>query len=174
MVEAWTVLCVVLLLVFGAPLAGLAAGWWAHDAARATAERQRAERERVRVEVAENAPAALPTTQHGRQAAYPVRVRWTDGDGVRHTGETPVAAGTRRGDTTAVWLDAAGRITAPPVTGTAVLHRTLSAGVCTAAGFASAVVVAYTVVRRAAGRRRLQEWERAWARTGPEWRRLTP
>ncbi|MER6632435.1 hypothetical protein ABT301_30160 [Streptomyces sp. NPDC000987] len=170
-VEAWTVLVVAVLLVVGVPLAGAAAGRWAHDDARAVAAAQRAERHRVRAEAVGAAPDMLPAVRSGRQHAYRAAVRWTDPAGEVHTARARVPAGTRRGDTVDVWLDSRGRtVPAPPSRGD-VRQHSLAVGACAAAGTAALVLLGHAVVRRVALGRRLAEWERAWARTGPEWTR---
>jgi hypothetical protein len=170
-VEAWTVLVVVVLLLVGAPLAGAVAGRWAHDDARQIAAEQRAERHRVRAEVVGRPPDGFPAGQAGRENAFRVAVRWTEpGQGVRTT-TARVPAGTERGDVVDVWFDARGRTVAPPVDGTAVWQHTLTMGVSTAGGTAAVVLLGHALVRKAAMRHRLEEWDREWARTEPEWSR---
>jgi hypothetical protein len=172
-VEACTVTVIAMLLLLGVPLAGVAAGWWAHDATQAKAAEQHAERHRMRAVVVENAPAAIPTTPGGKQHTYWVRVRWTvPGDGAR-TGSARVPAGTRRGENAGVWVDAQGRSVGPPLNDTAVWQHTVITGALTSGCVASVVLLAHFAVRRVAARHRLAEWEREWARTGPEWRRRT-
>ena len=171
-VEAWTVLAVAFLLCVGAPLAGVFAGRWAHDGARAQAAAQRAERHHVRAVLVENAPASVPNPG-GRQPTYEVRVRWHEPGGGQRSGVAQVRAGTRRGDRADVWVDARGRGVDPPLGDTAVWQRTLTTGASTAGGVVVIVLVAHFAVRRVATRRRLAEWENNWARTGPEWTRRT-
>ncbi|MFJ4616705.1 hypothetical protein [Streptomyces sp. NPDC088812] len=168
-VEAWTALLVAVLLLVGAPLTGAVVGRWAHQEATATAAEQRAERHRVRAEVTGRPPDSLPTASGGRADSYRVDVRWTEpGQGAR-TAVARVPAGTRHGDVVEVWFDARGRSVGPPADGTAVWQHTLSLGVSAAGGTAAVVLLGHAVVRRAAMRHRLEEWDREWARTGPEW-----
>ncbi|MGP4046591.1 Rv1733c family protein [Streptomyces sp. 2A115] len=170
-VEAWTTLVVAVLLCVGAPLAGIATGWRAYDGARATAAEQRAERHRVRAEVIEHAPPAVPTTHGDRQPAYRVTVRWAEAGERPRTEKTRVSADTRIGDRTYIWLDDRGRIVPAPPDATAVWQHALAASACTTGFVAGVVLVARFVVGRVAERRRMAEWGREWARTGPEWRR---
>ncbi|MFJ4695443.1 hypothetical protein [Streptomyces sp. NPDC088766] len=170
-VEAWTVLVVVVLVLIGAPLAGALAGRWAHEDARAVAAAQRAERHRVRAEVVGRPPDTLPTAEGAREHRLRIAVRWTEpGTGPRTT-TALVPAGTHRGDRVDVWFDARGRSVPPPPDGTAVWQHTLTLGVATAGGSAAAVLLGHVLVRRVALRHRLAEWDREWARTGPEWSR---
>ncbi|MFE7167812.1 hypothetical protein [Streptomyces sp. NPDC057616] len=170
-IEAWTALVVAALLLVGAPLAGALAGWWAHDEARGIAAAQRAERHRVRAEVVGKAPTQLPTVQGGREHSYRVRVRWTDTATGTHTTTARVPAGTRHGDQVALWFDARGRNVPPPPGSTAIWQHTLTVGAMAAGAVAAAVLLARAVVRRVSTGHRLAEWERAWARTEPDWTR---
>ncbi|CAM5267978.1 Rv1733c family protein [Streptomyces aurantiogriseus] len=168
-VAAWTALVVAVLLLVGAPLTGALVGRWAHDDARAMAAEQRAERQRVRAEVVGRPPDALPTVHGGQDDWYRVAVRWTEpGQGTR-TATARVAAGTHQGDVVDVWFDARGRSVGPPADGTAVWQHTVTMGVSSAGGAAVTVLLGHAVVRRVAMRHRLAEWDREWARTGPEW-----
>lgn len=172
-VEAWTVLAVAVLLFIGAPLAGAAVGWWVYDGAQTRAAAQRAERHRVSAVLVGTAPAAVASPQVGRQPTYPVKVRWSEPARGSRTGEIQVPAGSRRGDRTEIWLDSYDRSVGPPVSDSAIWQHTLTTGVLTAGGVVALVFGGHFVVRRVAARRRLAEWERGWARTGPEWRRHT-
>ncbi|MFJ9736857.1 hypothetical protein [Streptomyces sp. NPDC101166] len=169
LVEAWTVLAVAVLLLVAAPLAGALVGRWAYDEARAGAAEQRAGRHQVRAKVVSRPPETLPTAEGVREEAYRVTVRWTDSGGAVRTAPARVPSGTERGDTVGVWFDARGRAVPAPPDGAAVWQHTLTSGVCTTGGAAAAVLAGYAVVRRVTQRRRLDEWDREWARTGPEW-----
>ncbi|MFH9863688.1 hypothetical protein [Streptomyces sp. NPDC017202] len=170
-VEAWTALVVAVLVLIGAPLAGALAGRWAHEDARAVAAEQRAERHRVRAEVVGRPPDTLPTAEGVREQRLRIAVRWTEpGTGPRTT-IALVPAGTHRGDRVDLWFDARGRSVPPPPDDTTVWQHTLTLGVATAGGSAAAVLLGHAVVRWVALRHRLAEWDREWARTGPEWSR---
>ena len=170
-VEAWTALTVAVLLFVGAPLAGALVGWWAHDEARSVAAAQRAERRQVRAEVVGKTPATLPTTQSGREHPYRVDVRWSDPVTGTHTATARVPSGTRHGDTVKVWFDSEGRPVAPPPGVSEIWQHTVSLGICAAGGTLALALLGGTLIRHTAHRNRLLEWERAWARTEPEWTR---
>jgi hypothetical protein len=170
-VEAWTVLVVAVLILVGAPLAGTAAAWWAHGEARSVSAEQRAERHRVRAEVVDRNDDSLPSVQAGGQHVYRATVRWTEaasGEGTR-TAKARVPADTRQGETVDVWFDDRGRNVLPPVDGAAVWQHTLTVGTCAAGGAVLVVLFGHFLVRRVALRHRLAEWDRAWARTEPQW-----
>ncbi|WP_369166790.1 hypothetical protein AB5J49_02355 [Streptomyces sp. R28] len=168
-VEAWALLTVAALLLVVAPLVGVLTAWWAHDDARATAREQRAERRQIRAEVIGRTSDALPMAQGGRQPSARTTVRWTEPEGDPRTATARVPADARNGDTVDVWLDSRGRSVAPPADNMAVWQHTVTIGVCATGGAAAVILLAHTVVRHAAMRRRLAEWDQEWARTEPEW-----
>ncbi|SER49225.1 hypothetical protein SAMN04487983_101760 [Streptomyces sp. yr375] len=173
-VEAWTALVVAVLLLVAVPLAGVLAGRWAHDDAQAVATQQRAERHRVRAEVVGQVPETLPSADGARERTYRVTVRWTPSGEKARTVTARVPESARRGDTVDVWLDTHGRSVAPPTSGTLVWQHTLTMATCAAGGTAAVVLLGHVVVRRVAMRHRLDEWEREWTRTEPQWTRRRP
>lgn len=160
---------VTVLLLVVAPLAGVVAAWWAHGDARAMARDREADRRHVRAEVVDRASRATPLVQGGRQPTAEATVRWTDPERGRRTATARVPAGTRTGETVDVWLDARGRTVTPPPGTTAVWQNTITIGVCATGGAVAVILFAHTVVRHGAMRRRLAEWDQAWARAEPEW-----
>ncbi|MFI9820527.1 hypothetical protein ACIHFC_08675 [Streptomyces sp. NPDC052013] len=167
-VEAWTVMIVTVLLGVGAPLVGLAAAWWAHDEARATVSEQRAERHRVRAEVVGRPAMARP--QAGGQQALRAAVRWTEpGQQAQRTAVARIPVDVRQGDTIHLWVDSRGRTVPPPADGASVWQHSVGIGIWAAGGTAAVVLLVHRGVRGVALRRRLAEWERAWARTEPRW-----
>lgn len=170
-VEAWTALAVAVLLLVGAPLAGVVVGGWARAEAQETAVSQRAERHSVRAEVVGRDSDSAPTMQSVRQHTYRTTVRWTEPDGRERTAAARVPGGTRDGDVVEVWFDSRGRSVAPPPDGFSVWQYTLTMGACATGGAAALILLGRAVVRQVATRRRLAEWEEDWARTEPEWSR---
>ncbi|WP_405476225.1 hypothetical protein [Streptomyces canus] len=168
-VEAWTVLAVAALLLLGAPLVGAVVGWWAHGDARAVAVTQRSERHRVRAEVVGKVPDSLPTVQGGRERSYRVTVRWTEAGGAAKTATARVPSGTDQGEKVDVWFDSRGRSVAPPPDETAVWQHTVTMGACGAGAAIAVILLGHSLVRGAAARHRLAEWERDWALTEPLW-----
>ncbi|MEG8274976.1 Rv1733c family protein [Streptomyces sp. AHA2] len=172
-VEAWTVLAVAFLILVGAPLAGAATARWAYGEAKSLSVEQHADRHRVRAEVVERSGGSLPSAQAGGQHAYRSTVRWAqDGGGVR-TASVRVPAGTDPGEAVDVWLDSRGHPVGPPLDGTTVWQHTLTMGTGAAGGAVLLVLLGHFAVRRVALRRRLAEWDRAWARTEPQWTHRT-
>ncbi|MFJ2605500.1 hypothetical protein ACIQOU_02315 [Streptomyces sp. NPDC091279] len=168
-VEAWTALLVAILLCVGAPLAGVLAGWWAHDYARTVAAAQRAPLHEVRAQVLTTDPTPLPDGENGQGHVYRATVRWTDPHTGRHTAAATLPTEARKGSDVDVWLDARDRPVLPPPGSTAIWQHTLTVGVCAAGSTAGLVLFGNAVVRRTATRHRMNEWEREWERTEPKW-----
>ncbi|MDN3024201.1 hypothetical protein [Streptomyces sp. S.PB5] len=170
-VAAWTALAVAVLLLVGAPLAGVVTARWAYDEAQATAASQRADRHSVQAEVVGKGPDRQPTAGSGRTHAYRTTVRWTEpGEGAR-TAAARVPAGARQGDVVEVWFDSRGRNVTPPPDDVSVWQYTVTMGVCGAGGAAALILLGHSVVRHVATRHRLAEWEEEWTRTEPVWTR---
>src|SRR5215510_6486358 len=95
--------------------------------------------------------------------------RWVAPDGRVRFGHIPVEVGTAAGRTVWIWVDAVGRPTNAPVT-----HRTVMARAATVAAVATIALLTVLAFLAWAGRklldrRRLADWELAWAVVGPQW-----
>ncbi|MCX5205782.1 hypothetical protein OG897_30570 [Streptomyces sp. NBC_00237] len=164
-VEAWTLALTLLTVLLAVPLAAAWYGLSVHGAAQADADRLRATSHVVRASLTRAAPG--PASATGLPARAPVR--WTEPDGSRRTAVVKVAADTRAGSVTDVWLDARRQVVSGPRPEENMLVAAVNQGlaallagwVCTVGGWFS--------VRRVAHRHRMAEWERDWATTGPRW-----
>ncbi|MGX4694009.1 Rv1733c family protein [Streptomyces sp. JNUCC 63] len=170
-VETWTAVLFAVLLFLGAPLLGAFTARWAHDETRAAQTAQRADRHRVHAEVVGRPPQRPPAVPNGGRHTCPVTVRWTEPGRAPRTDVALVPTGTRRGDTVPVWVDSRGHAVSAPPDETTVWQHTVALGACAAAVAATAVLLTRFVVRRVCLRRRMEEWGREWARTGPQWTR---
>lgn len=168
--EKWTALAVVVLLCLAAPSAGSLAALWAYGEARGTALEQRAERHRVRAEVLER-PAAPSSSGAGARRVFRAPVRWAGPGEEPRSAVARVPADARPGDVVHVWFDSRGRDVPPPLDDASVWQYAIGTGTGAAGGTAAVVLLAHRAVRRVTMRRRLAEWDRAWARTEPEWTR---
>ncbi|MEU9659354.1 hypothetical protein AB0P44_31280 [Streptomyces chartreusis] len=167
--EAWTLVAVAVLLLVVAPLTGVAAAWWAHGDVRALVREQREDLRHVRAEVVERASRTAPLAQSSRQPTARATVRWTDPERGSRTAVARVPPGTRTGEKVDVWLDSRGRSVTPPPGMAAVWQNTVTIGICTTGAAVALILFGHTVVRQAAMRRRLAEWDQEWARTEPAW-----
>ena len=164
-----TCLAAQLLLVclVGAPLLGMAAFGWV---ARAGAAEQRAERSWSDVPAVLLSSATVPDSFATGLFGYSwAPARWVAPDGRVRFGHIPVEVGTAVGRTVWIWVDAVGRPTNAPVT-----HRTVMARAATVAAVATIALLTVLVFLAWAGRklldrRRLADWELAWAVVGPQW-----
>ncbi|WP_199547210.1 hypothetical protein [Streptomyces sp. N35] len=165
-------LCITLLLaallLVGAPTAAVATAQAAWQDGTAESRTQASDRHAVTARLIEGAPAADPSSGDG-VTHRKVHVRWHDPDGTRRTATIKVPAGTDRGAEVAVWLDTQGRVTEAPLSARDVTVRAVGTGAGTALGIALGALVLLRILRIVSLRRRLAEWEDAWARTAPTW-----
>ncbi|MCM2425157.1 Rv1733c family protein [Streptomyces sp. RKAG337] len=169
-IESWVNLVTALALLLLLPAAAFTAGRAAHAAGVQASREQRASRHPVAAVLLENAPEAVPRAGGG-SVHYDVKVRWTGVAGTVGTGTVKADSGSLRGSRATVWLDRTGRQVPAPVAGEELMSLTWVGGALGAVCSAFAIVMVRGLVRRGADRRRMAEWERAWALTAPEWGR---
>jgi hypothetical protein len=173
--EAWAGLLAVVVIIIGAPMAGWATGTAMNDVLQRTARTQGAERAYVPAVVLKAGPRQIAETDPesgdipGEERT--ATVRWTGTDGKPHTGTVEIQANQGKGERIHVWTDSRGRIVTPPLdAATATAHAAM-----TGFGTALLALVIGAVGRQALMwqlmRRRLVEWERAWAAAGQNWGR---
>jgi len=176
-VEAWLGLVTVLLLC-AVPLLG----WWAGQSVDRTLQRavraQRAERTLVTAQRVAQEPASHGPSGAGAGAAAAEtdarraeRLRWTAPDGSSHTGKVPVDLEVWAGDRVRLWTDREGALVPPPLdSATATTHSVL-AGIASGASAAALLLISRRLLLWRLMRRRLDVWEREWARVGQDWGR---
>jgi hypothetical protein len=162
---AWFLTAAALLVVVGACLTGIAVH--GREAERAGAGDGSVTQ--VRAVLLEG--VTVTTGDYGMHRIATVPARWTDRGGLEHTGAIVVTRSAPAGTEFAVWTDADGKITAPP------LHRVnaVFGGIVAAIGVlcagATVIVATWLGVRGVTGRVNSRRWERGWARVEPMWRR---
>ena len=163
----WLIAQFLVVVLIGAPLFAIAAFSWA---ARAGAAEQRAERSWREVPAVLLRSVPVPDSFAGGVFGYSwVPARWTAPNGKVRSGDIPVEVGLTAGRKVRLWVDAAGTPTDVPLT-----HRAIVARAGTAAAVATVVLLIALsslalIVRWLLDRRRLTDWELAWAIVGPQW-----
>ena len=156
-----------LVVLVGVPLVAIAAYGWA---GRIGAAEQRAERSWREVPAVLLKSVPAPNSFAGGLFGYAwVPARWVAPNGQPRLGNIAVDVGVSAGRTVPIWVNAAGRPTDAPLTRRAVQAR--AATVAAVATLASLCVVALLAWagRALLDRRRLADWELAWAIVGPKW-----
>jgi hypothetical protein len=146
----------------GAPLAALTTGHAVYRTWSRTADAQQAAWHQVPAVLL----AAVPASGSGDGQ---VPARWRAPDGRKRTGTVPAPSGAAAGHTVAVWVDAAGQPTGPPVALSQVraIAALAAALACIAVGFLVACVG--LLARSMLGQRRLAAWDADWQATEPQW-----
>lgn len=98
------------------------------------------------------------------------RAAWTF-RGQQHVGQVPVPAGSAAGTTRTIWLDQAGHVHQPPLTGAEVNAWIDGDTILAIGALALLLLVSVWIVRRVLERRRLASWEMDWLEVEPRWSR---
>ena len=141
-----------------------AVGWAGH----AGATELRTERSWHQVSAVLLLGASPRVTSPGGLRYSRVPARWTAPDGRARTGGIPVGTRLAAGHTVPLWVDAAGSPTGPPLKPHVVAAEATAAVVATVALGTVLLCLAWGG-RWVLDRRRLAEWEAAWAAVGPQW-----
>lgn len=153
--------------IAAAPFAIPAAAGASHAAAVSTQAAQEATRHPVSARLlqraADGGSGYSPSTQVLTQAT------WRAPDGTPRTGQVLAPAGDPKGSPVTVWIDSAGHLSAPPLTGSQIASQADLAG--TAAGITLALLVLCecVIAQRLMERRRMAEWDAEWSLTEPSW-----
>ena len=161
-------LAALLLAVFliGAPLLSLAAVGWAGRAGAAEQQAARSWRQVSAVLL-----QAAPAPAAGGVGYSWVRARWTAPDGRARAGLILMSVGLAAGRTVPLWVDAPGSPTRSPLNHRAVVAREAVAAVVATVALGIALLCLAWAGRWVLDRRRLADWEAAWAGVGPQWTR---
>lgn len=173
LVEAWTALATVLVMVFGAPAVGWAVGTATQHALWKTAREQRAARHLLTATVLRPIPDPTPEIDPETAVARDTRrvlARWAAPDGTgRRSGAIRTRGKRSAGDRVRLWTDTAGRPVAPPLDATtARLHGVLAGFGSTVAALA-ALEGARRLVTRFQRLRRYARLDRAWRRANQDY-----
>ena len=166
--ETWLALVTGVLIVVGAPAAGLAAAHAVDDGAA----RQPPGRHTVSAVLTEDPPARIGVDRSGGLGTRThATVRWTAADGRTRTGMTTVAPDLRAGDRTSAWLDRHGSLLRDPVTSGGARSESIAVGTVTATSAGLLLFGAERAGQALLNRRRYAQWEREWAAEDPRWGR---
>ncbi|HEY5837125.1 hypothetical protein [Streptomyces sp.] len=176
-VEAW--LGVVTAVLFcTVPLLG----WWAGHSVDRNLQRvvrtQRAERTLVTA-------TALPAARKPATGASSVaaegrnsdprrgdRLRWTAPDRSVHTATVPVDLEVWHKSKILLWTDHTGELVTPPLDSTTATTHSVLAGTAAAAAAGGLLLISRQIFLWRLMVRRLDSWEREWARVGQDWGRM--
>ncbi|MFI2186344.1 hypothetical protein [Streptomyces sioyaensis] len=166
--ETWLALVTGVLIVVGAPAAGLAAAHAVDDGAA----RQPPGRHTVSAVLTEDPPARIGVDGSGGLGTRThATVRWTAADGRTRTGVTTVAPGLRAGERTSAWLDRHGSLLRDPVTPGRARSESIAVGTVSATSAGLLLFGAERAGQALLNRRRYDRWEREWAAEDARWGR---
>jgi len=160
----------ILILIFaGVPLASLAVGRAVDHAVIRQAQAERAADHQVQAALTEAAPVhGSPDPYSGVQVAW-VPARWVAANGTLRFGQVLVPAGSAKGSTVTIWINAAGAATSPPTTQGDIVSDVFIASTSTGLLLIVALVGLQVLGHWALDRRRMRAWDAEWRATGPRW-----
>ena len=151
-----------------APLLSIAAIGWA---GRTGATGQQAARSWHQVSAVLRQAARAPSFSRELLGSSWVQAWWTAPDGRARSGAILVSAGLAADHTVPLWVDEAGLPTGTPPSHGALLAREAAAGVVAAVALGIVLLCLASAGQWVLDRRRLADWEAAWAAVGPQWTR---
>jgi hypothetical protein len=166
-IQAWLLPAAVGAFLILGPLLAALTVWWAHGENTAT---RRAEQSwhSVPAVLLAAAPGPLMTDNGANSWLVRVPARWMAG-GQPHQGRIAVTSGTRAGSTARVWLDRAGHVRTPPLTGVQARDRVVASTAAALAALAALLAVLAIVCCGVLAHARLMSWEIDWLTVGPQW-----
>lgn len=162
---AWLLSAAALLVVVSACLTGVTV----HGREAARTDDGRGSVSPVRAVLLED--VTVPTGDYGAHGLATVPARWTDHRGLEHTDAVVVTRSARAGTEVAVWIDATGRITPPPLRPVNPVVGGIAAAVGVMCAGATLLGGIWLGVCFVTARMNSRRWERDWARVEPLWRR---
>lgn len=158
--EAWTSVAVAAMLLLTVPTVGVAAA--------AAGERSALDQARglhgTTAQLVEDVPAsAVRFSGAATEDNVEGTVRLTTPSGTSRSGTALVAAGSKAGSSTTVWLDDAGRIRPAPPTPAQARSQGAAIGAAAGAGVCGLVLGGWWVARVRLDAHRRARWDRAWA-----------
>ncbi|UUU19016.1 Rv1733c family protein [Streptomyces sp. DSM 40750] len=157
--EAWIGGAAATLLLLMVPAVGVVMAGVGERSARDQAQGLH----RTAARLVEDAPATPSRFSGLADDHVRTTVRWTTPDGSPKTGEAPVAAGSKAGSSTTVWLDDTDRLRPAPPTPAEARSQGAALGAAAGAGVGVLVVGGWWVARVRLDVRRMAWWECAWA-----------
>lgn len=163
--EGMLIVALAVVFLAGAPLAAVVAGHVAYADGARKAELELVNWHRVRAVLLARPISTNYTGPPEAPAA------WTASDGTRHTGAVPAPPGAQPGSAVRVWIDAAGRLTGPPLTPEQVRGQEILVAALAPVALGLLLVGAGLLAHCLLSRRRLADWDADWYATGPRWSR---
>jgi hypothetical protein len=169
LLAAWLLPAAIAAFLALGPLVMAASSWWVHSGATSAQAAARSWHE-VPAVLDEAVPGPLEPASGSDSWITWAPAHWADG-GQQRSGLIPAVAGTWAGRTVPVWLNRAGQVQWPPLSGPQVHYRVIGTELGALALLAVGLAGLGLVGRLALNRRRLDSWERAWISEGPQWSR---
>jgi hypothetical protein len=130
---------------------------------------QRAERSWHQVSAVALQPAAAADQYADQWEDLGVLARWVGPDGIKRVGEVPAPAGLAAGQQVRIWVDGSGAQTPPPLSARQLRTRVTGVAALMVTVLAAVLLLLGRLAHWLLDRRRLADWEAAWALVEPQW-----
>jgi hypothetical protein len=167
--EAWIRVGLLAGFLLAGPIAAQAAAGWAHQAGTPGPGAGAGSAHPVRAVLLQPAAAVHAGAAPGPTAQVWVRARWDSPGAPARSGEVLAPLGSPAGSVVTAWVDASGRVTAPPPEPGQTTNETVLAVIVALAAVAFALLAVLRLTQRFLNWRRLAAWEAAWSATAPRW-----
>jgi hypothetical protein len=168
-VEAWIRVGLLAGFLLAGPIAAQAAAGWAHQAGTPGPGAGAGSAHPVRAVLLQPAAAVHAGAAPASTAQVWVRARWDSPGAPARSGEVLAPLGSPVGSVVTAWVDASGRVTAPPPEPGQTANETVLAVIVALAAVAVALLAVLRLTQRFLNWRRLAAWEAAWSATAPRW-----
>jgi hypothetical protein len=171
LLAAWLWPAAIALFLVLAPLAMAAGNWWAHSGASPAQTAARSWHEVPGV-LDQAVPGPLMPANGADSWMTWTPAHWSEA-GQELSGLVPAVSGTPAGRTVPVWLNQAGKVQMPPLSGGQVHYRVIGTELGSLGLLAVGLAGLGLAGRLVLNRRRLDRWENAWISEGPQWSHRT-
>lgn len=172
--EAWIRIGLLVVLAAGGPLAAIGAGQWAYHTGMTAVREDAARTHHVHAVVLPPTAAAVRVAGFPEERRVRVRITWAGTGASSRTDTMLLPVGSPTGSMVSVWVNASGRLTAPPLEPGQVRLLAVTAAVMTLVLVPLVLLALLRLIQWLLIRWRLARWDAAWSTVEPRWTRREP
>lgn len=167
LVEAWTRVCTMIVLLVVTPLLTWLVGWETYRDGVTKEREERAVRHRAEAVLLQDAKEVADAA--GITPTVLVAASWRLPDGTERTGWVSAKVGTTRDTKVPIWINNDGLPTTPPRQHDETVAQTVATTILVPVVAALLALAAQLTVHTVLERRRLRQWQSGWLRVEPLW-----
>jgi len=156
-----------LLFLICAPIVAVAGARWTHGAGLAQQRTERAWHQVTAVALQSAQPSADGYAAQWEQLG--VLARWVAPSGAQRMGEVPAPASILAGQPLRIWVNGSGWPIGPPLSPRQLATRDIGVAALLPTVLAALLLAVGWLARWLLNRRKITDWETAWAQVEPQW-----